>query len=461
MIGKTKSDLFRAFLVAFALVPAITLWAGPQVESVEDVLEQIEAVKQRMEQVHTQVQESRNERAVEMLEKAARFLEDAERALDSRQDEIQARNFVRRALEMVNAAAREALKNRQMTQQQVERELIRLHETLRSCERIVQSVDRNSAENLTHRARVEAEKARMFFDEGAYHQALERIRLATQLCNHAKQAAAQSLSEASPVDASQNILQELDDLLQRARDNANSTSVDNNLNVMIQKAERFRDLAAQNFNNGRNDVALHMVNRAKEVLHLVLHNTGEVPSSLDPLDRALRELERVRHLIAEADQNISEDSASGSSSLQKAKDLLAQAEEEIENGHPERALQILVEAVNLASQLLGNHSTDADPNLPTVEETARREYHNLIDGTLPDALEHVRRNPNRNAVKYLEQAQIAAEKAEQFLSAEDYRMALQYADMAKSLAFRAIQESQQNINPPGPGNDEPAPGSLE
>jgi hypothetical protein len=96
----------------------------------------------------------------------------------------------------------------------------------------------------------------------------------------------------------------------------------------------------------------------------------------------------------------------------------------------------LINKANYAAVNLGAGSWSAD-----LSQAAQQEYQQLVTEILPGAVEQVRQAPNERAVRSLEMAQQAAERAKYYLDRRIFDRALQEIDAARTLARRAIAES--------------------
>lgn len=444
-MNKNLWFLILVFSLGWAMTWTGDIQAASGLADVRDIEQQILSVRQRLQQVQPLVDESRNERAVELLNQGARNLEDAERAL-SRPDEIMARNFVRRALELINAAAQEAARNYGINQEQVERELIRLREIVRSAEEVLAQAQVPAARALLDRAQEEAERSRQLFEQRLYQQALERIKRASDLALQARGMAVRNSLDSQ--DNLEQILQDLDRLAQQVQAAVSSVPTPSNVTQIINNALQMRQRAEESLQQGRLERANDQARRARELLQHALRLSGQAQEDFDPLQRATREMERVRALQAEALKAAGNaPDALIQSLLDQLQATLTQAEQALENRNPNLALQLLQRANDLAVQILfrvNNAQTSRFPDLATV---ARMEYNQLIHEILPDALAHVRRTAvearNSRAVQYLEQAQAAAERAEQLLQQDRLEQALQEINTSKTLARKAIEEANR------------------
>lgn len=438
--------------ILIALTLAAPGWSASDPSSVEDVQEQIQAVKQRLEQVRPMVEESLNSKAISLLEQGERNLEDARKALIDRQDERQARNFVRRALELVNAAAQEAARSRGLTKDQAERELIRLQELIRTTDEVVGNTNLPSARNLLDQARKEAEQARQLSEDGSYHQAMERVRRATELAQRAKDLSAGPL----PVSASnfEKIIEELDQLIAEAEaltaegGSGNPSAPGYRPNQTLDNVRQLRNQAIEHYRQGRFQQALDCARRAKEIAQWLLLQEGQAPANFDPVERARRELLRANEMYETTSQIVPPDGVAQDVEgwLAQAQALIAQAETLLA-GSPtgaqaNSALAAIQEAIHLinkaryAASSLGAGAWPSD-----LAQAAQQEYRQLVTEILPGAVEQVRLAPNEIAVRYLEQAQRAAERARYYLDRRVFDRALQEIDAARTLARRAIAES--------------------
>ncbi len=451
-----EMKLIRTILpILIALALALPGWSASDPSSVEDVQEQIQAVSQRLEQVRPLVEESRNAKAVSLLEQGERNLEDARKALIDRQDERQARNFVRRALELINAAAQEASRSRGISQQQAERELDRLQELIRATDEVVGNTNLSTSQNLLDQARKEAEQARQLTEEGSYYQAMERIRRATELAQKARILGDGPL----PVGVTNfdKIIEELDQLIAEAEaltaegGGGNPTSPGYRPNQTLDNARQLRNQAVENYQRGQVQQALDCARRARELTQWLLRQEGQAPANFDPVERAQRELNRANEMYETTQQIVPPDGVvlEIEGWLTQAQELITQAET-ILAGNPtgmeaNNALAMIQEAIrlinkaNYAAVNLGAGSWWAD-----LSQAAQQEYRQLVTEILPGAVERVRQAPTERAVRSLEQAQLAAERARKYMDQRIYDRALQEIDAARTLARRAIAESGQS-----------------
>jgi len=440
--------------ILIALALALPGWSASDPTSVEDVQEQIQAVAQRLEQVRPLVDESRNTKAISLLEQGERNLEDARKALIDRQDERQARNFVRRALELINAAAQEASRSRGISQQQAERELDRLQELIRATDEVVGNTNLSTSQNLLDQARKEAEQARQLTEEGSYYQAMERIRRATELAQKAR-----SLGDGPlPIGITDfdKIIEELDHLIAEAEaltaegGSGNPTSPGYRPNQTLDNARQLRNQAVENYQRGQVQQALDCARRARELAQWLLRQEGQAPADFDPVERAQRELNRANEMYEKTQSVVPPDGVAPEIEgwLAQAQELIAQAETLLA-GNPtgmeaNTALAMIQEAIRLI-----NKANYAAVNLgagdwsPDLAQAAQQEYRQLVTEILPGAVERVRQAPNERAVRSLEQAQLAAERARKYMDQRIYDRALQEIDAARTLARRAIAESGQ------------------
>lgn len=422
-------------------------WAAFRLSDTQNVEEQIAAVRERLEQVRPLVEESRNERAMELLEQAARFLADAERAWQEREDERLALNYVRRALELTGAAVQEATRNQGIEQEQVERELVRLRETLRAAQEMVEQTDLAPAHNLLRQAEQEAEWAREFFEQRAYIQALERIRRATELALQARSQASQWASSSEYQERFGQVLEELDGLIEEARQSPVDSALGINIGELVSSAERLRERAQQSYEQGRFGQALDLARRSRELLRWALRAVSQPLIDGDVAGRAARELERARALLAEAREALGNAAnAEQTARLAQVEAWIGQAEQALDEGQAALAMDLLRQAIDLAMKLIYEASGGGTASFPDLAEAARSEYARLVNDILPGALEQVQQHPNPRAVYYLEQAQAAAERARQYLEQEQFERALQEINAAITLARRAIEESHRGAS---------------
>jgi len=437
------------FRILIAVLVLTTLgvpgsWAIYRLADVQDVQEQIDAVRDRLEQIRTLVDASRNEQALRLLEDGARNLIRAEQNLEQG-NELQARNYVRRALELINAAARESSRNRGVSQDQAERELIRLREVLRAAEDLVEQVDSTQAQTLLQRAQEEAEKARQLFEQRNYLRSIDRVRRATSLATQARKVgaseAAQNPSDGVDFPA---ILDDLDELIQQARDHLGEAPTAMDAGQILGKAEELRQRAEASFNQGQLGRALELARRARELLRWIVQISGQMPvdSSMNQVERVRRELERARALLEEARQSLSNvDDSALASGLDQVQAWVAQAEGLIDQGHFQLAFRVLQQAIDLALHLIFQGQNITTNPFADVAEIARSEFARLVNEVLPDALEQVQEHPTLRAVYFLELAQAAAERARTFLDQEQFERALQEVNTANTLAREAVEES--------------------
>jgi len=445
-----KRILLVPLMVALAAVSALGSLSG--MASLEDVEQQIQAVRQRVQDVRRLVEDSRNSNAVELLEQGVQFLERAEQALEEAQDERQARNYLQRALELVNAATQEAARNRNIDQEKVERELIRLREVLLSTEEALERVNIRAALDLLERAKEEAEKAREIFEEGLYLGALEHVRRAMDLSDDARKLAFQNAS-ITPTIAFDEIVSELQALQTEANTllvNTDGIFIPANAEQILQNAETLKQRAEESFNTGRIEAALAQARRARELFQLIIRSLAQTPASDNAAEQAQRELDRARALQADA-QNLQPPGPSAGDSLllSQIESLIAQSEASLETGNVLLALQQALQASDLAIQLMHQYrygNTTAEP-LPEVSSAAQSEYRQLVGNVLPDALEQVRQSPTARAIEFLEKAQASAERADQFIQGEQFVQALREISISRTFARRATEESLRSRTP--------------
>lgn len=448
-----KMKFMRTILpILIALALALPGWSASDPSSVEDVQEQIQAVAQRLEQVRPLVEESRNAKAISLLEQGERNLEDARKALLDRKDERQARNFIRRALELINAAAQEASRNRGISQDQAERELNRLQELIRNTDEVVGNTNLPSAQNLLDQARKEAEQARQLTEEGSYRQAMERIRRSTELARKAGNLGDGPL----PIGITNfdKIIEELDQLITEAAaltaegGSGNPASPGYRPHQTLDNALQLRNQAVENYQRGQVQQALDCARRAKELAQWLLRQEGQAPADFDPVERAQRELNRANEMYETAQQIVPPDGVAEDIEnwLTQAQELMTQAETLLAanptGAEANRALAMIQEAIQLinkasyAAANLGAGAWSSD-----LAQAAQQEYRQLVTEILPGAVEQVRQAPNERAVRSLEQAQLAAERAKNYIDRRIFDRALQEIDAARTLARRAIAES--------------------
>jgi hypothetical protein len=437
-------------LLLMAFFGAVSGWTASGVMAQQDIRQQIGSVSERLEQIRPLVEDSGSRLAEQRLEEAGRLLEDAGRVLERDGNEIQARNFVRRALELINAAVQVASQNRGLAREEVERELVRLRDHLRQTEEILDSFNANrpTGDDLLERARREAEQARSLFENNLYQRALERIHRSTELSSNARRRVDQA--DSSLPDGLE-ILEQLDQLIANVEDRLSSISSAANPVQALQNARLHRDKAVEFSNRGQNHAAMQHARRSRDILLWLLQQSDQPGSNFNEQRRAQRELERNRALLQEARQSLGNNSGQVDSELQsllsRAENLYQQAQQASLVENYSLALSLTNQSINLAAQIILRAENEDSPGtlgpgpgpVPEAVEVSFEEYQTLVSELLPEALEQVRKNPGADAVRYLEQAQAAAVRAESYMNREEHEAALREIARARTLARQAVQ----------------------